>query len=70
MTNKKIYENCVENEWDCDTSGATIVNGFTGRLGRISLERDSVERPPQPAREETTEATYKEYNQCLREHGI
>lgn len=46
-----------------------------GRLHSISskcfqLDAGITERPPQPEREVTFVATEKEYNTCLRQHGL
>jgi len=37
---------------------------------RFLLERDMQEKPSQPTKEFIVEATEKEYNSCLREHGL
>lgn len=59
--NKRIYDKCIASNWEC-----TLPSG----LGRVGLWRDSTERPPQPEREEISEATKNEYDSCLRKHGI
>jgi|GEM_PF-3335682 len=66
--NKKIYENCVENNWDCDTSG--VVGVEQPVLGRLSLEYITKERAPSPATTEKEEASEEEYNTCLRSRGL
>lgn len=59
--NKKIYEKCVASEWDCDNPLGP---------GRLELYRNREERLAQPEKDEIKKATDKEYNQCLREHGL
>lgn len=44
-----------------------------GRLTSFScymLEKDTKERPPQPEKEVTNEATKNEYDMCLRQNGL
>ncbi len=59
--NKKIYDNCIYSNWQCD-----IPSG----LGRLGLENNSKERLPQPEKKITIVATEKEYDMCLRRNGL
>lgn len=62
--NKKTYEECLASNWKCVRTKEQL------NLGRIGLERDGVERMPQPETEETRDATKKEYDLCLRQNGL
>jgi hypothetical protein len=54
--NKKAFDICVAGGL-CEGS-------------RVEKWRNSTERPPSQERTETNEATEKEYNMCLRQHGL
>ena len=66
--NKNVFD-----QSSCNTTKTVGLESFKKYLNRVEclrLEKDTVERPPQPEREETTEATKNEYDLCLRQHGL
>ena len=64
-------EQAIANKKELDRRITGIYSsGELSSFGRIQLLRNSIERPPQPERKETNEATKKEYDSCLRQHGL
>lgn len=61
--NKKIYNQC---KVDNPNGGRLYPTSFKC----FNLEKDIIERPPQPEKEVIKEATKIEYDKCLRQNGL
>jgi hypothetical protein len=62
--NRKEFEQRVSGDYKGQVGSSSI------HVDRITLLRNSTERPPQPEHEVTREATKNEYAKCLQHHGL